>query len=90
MDECQTAINKDDVELKVFKDEESMKEFVESWSGDQLGSPVELENGMYVVALPNDVSRSIQHSIDRAVEEVGLKVPLSMEWVVANNWYLCH
>lgn len=89
-DECQTAINKDDVELRVFKDEESMNEFVESWSGDQLGSPVELENGMYVVALPNDVSRSIQHSIDRAVEEVGLKVPLAMEWVVANNWYLCH
>lgn len=89
-DECQLAVNPKHVKYKVFNSEEEAEKFVEEWTGDQLGSIVEGKNGTFVIALPNAVSKAITEAINMAVEEVKLKVPLGMEWVVHKNWYGCH
>ena len=89
-DECQLAVKPSLCNYKVFKTEDEAETFVKEWEGEQLGSIVEGKGGTYVVALPNDVSKAISKAIDMAVETVGLKVPLGMEWVVHKNWYGCH
>ena len=89
-DECQTAIRKELAPVKFFNTEEEADLFVSEWSGGQLGSVVKTSKGKYAVALPNEASKAIAKAIKMAEFEVGLKVPLGMEWVVANNWYLCH
>ena len=40
--------------------------------------------------MPNVVSKAITEAIKLAEIETRLKVPLGMEYVVANNWYNCH
>lgn len=89
-DECQLAVNPKLCKFEVFKTEEDAKTFVKGWTGDQLGSIVEGKNGAFVVALPNVVSEAITKAIDMAVETVGLKVPLGMEWTVHKDWFGCH
>lgn len=89
-DECQLAVNPNIVELKTFDSEDEYKEFVDSWDGDQLGSETTLRNGKICIALPNPVSKAITQAIKMAEKEVGLKVELGCEWVLANNWYNCH
>ena len=76
--------------MKKFESEEEAEKFIEEWEGEQLGSISHLANGKPCVALPNVVSRAITKAIDMAVEEVKLKVPLGMEWVVHKNWRGCH
>lgn len=89
-DECQLAVNPKLIQYKIFKTEDELKEFEDTWEGEQLGSAVEGKNGTFVIALPNPVSQAITKAIDMAVEEVKLKVPLGCEWVVHKNWYGCH
>lgn len=90
MDECQLAVNPKLVELKTFDSEDEYKAFVDSWDGEQLGSETTLRNGKICIALPNPVSKAITQAIKMAEKEVGLKVELGCEWVLANNWYNCH
>lgn len=90
MDEAQLAVSKDLIKFKLFDSEEDVSEFKKNWSGGKLGGEVELKNGKLAVALPNVVSEAIENSINRAVETVGLKVSLGIEWVVGKNWYNCH
>lgn len=89
-DECQLAVNPKHIKYKIFQSKDEAKEFVKEWKGDQLGSIVEGKNDTFVIALPNPVSKAITQAINMAVEEVKLKVPLGMEWVVHKNWYGCH
>lgn len=89
-DEVQLAVNPKLVTYKMFDSEEGAKTFRKEWTGEQLGATVLGNNGKYVIALPNDVSRAISTAIDMAVKEVKLKVSLGMEWVVHKNWYGCH
>lgn len=89
-DECQLAVNPKLIQYKIFKTEDDLKEFENTWKGEQLGSAVEGKGGTFVIALPNPVSKAITKAIDMAVEEVKLKVPLGCEWVVHKNWYGCH
>lgn len=89
-DECQLAVNPKLIQYKIFKTEDDLKEFENTWEGEQLGSAVEGKDGTFVIALPNPVSKAITKAIDMAVEEVKLKVPLACEWVVHKNWYGCH
>lgn len=89
-DECQLAVNPKLVELKTFDTEEDYKEFLSNWTGEQLGSETTLRNGKICIAMPNVVSKAITEAIKFAEVETRLKVPLGMEYVVANNWYNCH
>ena len=89
-DECQLAVNPKLIELKTFNTEEDYKEFLSTWTGEQLGSETTLRNGKICIAMPNVVSRAITEAIKLAEVETRLKVPLGMEYVVANNWYNCH
>lgn len=89
-DECQLAVNPKLVKLKTFDSEDEYKEFLDSWDGEQLGSETTLRNGKICIALPNPVSKAITQAIKMAEKEVGLKVELGCEWVLANNWYNCH
>ena len=89
-DECQLAVNPKLVELKTFDTEEDYKEFLSNWTGEQLGSETTLRNGKICIAMPNVVSKAITEAIKLAEIETRLKVPLGMEYVVANNWYNCH
>ena len=89
-DECQLAVNPKLIELKTFDTEEDYKEFLSAWTGEQLGSETTLRNGKICIAMPNVVSRAITEAIKLAEIETRLKVPLGMEYVVANNWYNCH
>ena len=90
MDECQLAVNPKLIELKTFDTDEDYKEFLSNWTGDQLGSETTLRNGKICLAMPNVVSKAITEAIKLAEVETRLKVPLGMEYVVANNWYNCH
>ena len=90
MDECQLAVNPKLIELKTFDTEEDYNEFLSNWTGEQLGSETTLRNGKICIAMPNVVSKAITEAIKLAEIETRLKVPLGMEYVVANNWYNCH
>ena len=90
MDECQLAVNPKLIELKTFDTEEDYKEFLSTLTGEQLGSETTLRNGKICIAMPNVVSKAITEAIKLAEIETRLKVPLGMEYVVANNWYNCH
>lgn len=81
-------LNKSLVKYKVFETEEEGKEFIKNWKGEQLGALVHAKK--WYVALPNDVSLAISEAIRRTEKITGLNVPLGYEYVVANNWYLCH
>lgn len=89
-DECQLAVNPKLIELKTFDTDEDYKEFLSTWTGEQLGSETTLRNGKICIAMPNVVSKAITEAIKLAEIETRLKVPLGMEYVVANNWYNCH
>lgn len=89
-DECQLAVNPKLIKLKTFETEEDYKEFLSNWDGEQLGSETTLRNGKICIAMPNVVSKAITKAIEFAEVETRLKVPLGMEYVVANNWYNCH
>lgn len=90
-DEQQLSVAPSLISYKVFDNKDLAKEFIKNWEGEgQLGDPAEGKDGKYVVALPNVVSIALAAAYDRAVETVGLKVPLAHAWVVHRNWYGCH
>ena len=89
-DECQLAVNPKLIPLKVFDTEEQYQDFVENWSGNQLGAETHYQNGKICIALPNPVSLAIEKAIKMAEKETRLKVPLGMEYIVHKNWYGCH
>lgn len=88
MDENQLYLNTNIVKYKTFETEEEGKNFIKNWQGEQLGSLVEAKK--WYVALPNDVSLGISEAIKETEKLTRLNVPLGYEYVVANNWYLCH
>lgn len=89
-DEQQLSLHPSLLKYKIFDSKDEAKDFVAKWEGDQLGAITEGKDGKFVISLPNVVSIALKESYDRAVETVGLKVPLGHEWVVHKNWYGCH
>lgn len=89
-DECQLAVNPKLIQYKVFDSEAEAEKFRKDWTGLQLGATVHGNNGKFVIALPNEVSKAVEQAIAMAVKEVNLKVELGMEWVVHKNWFGCH
>lgn len=89
-DENQLAVNPSLIEFEYFQTEEEGEEFISSWDGWQLGSLTKLRNGRYCLAKPSVVSEAILDAIKLAEKATRVKVPLGMEYVVANNWYNCH
>lgn len=91
MDEQQLSLDPKLVSFKVFNSKDEAKEFIKTWEGeDQLSDPAEGKDGKYFVTLPNVVSKSLAKCYNRAVETVGLNVPLGHAWVVHRNWFGCH
>ena len=89
-DEAQLAVSPKIIDLKIFKTKDECDNFSDSWKGDLLGGAVELRDGRWCVALPSKVSNIILESIKYAEKEVGLNVELGIEYVVGNNWKVCH
>lgn len=87
-DESQMIVNPKLIKFERFKTEEESNEFVRNWKGEQLSA---ISNGnVWYVALPNDISKSINNAIVKTGEMMGLNVPLGFEWIVNKNWYGCH
>lgn len=87
-DECQLFVKKSNVKFKIFLNKEEAEEFVNNWKGAQL-SAISEGNSWYV-ALPNDISQSIEKAILKTQELLRLNVELGYEWIVHKNWYGCH
>jgi hypothetical protein len=87
-DEQALYVNKKLFEIKKFPNEDSAKQFVSKWKGNQL-SAVSHINNWYVV-MPNVVSESIIEALRKTEEILKLRVPLAIEWKVGRNWYECH
>lgn len=89
-DEMATAINPKFIEVRVFEDEDSAKDFVKNWKGEQLSGIGHTKNGKYFVALPNIVSKATNQAIEMVNEKFSIRVPLGVEWLVGRNWAECH
>lgn len=87
-DECQLFVKKDNIKFKTFLNKEDAKEFVKNWKGTQLSAIS--EGNTWYVALPNDISHSIEKAITQTQELLKLNVDLGYEWIVHKNWYGCH
>ena len=46
--------------------------------------------GLHYVTLPSPVSEIIINSIDSVVNELNVRVSLSIEWITNTNWRGCH
>lgn len=88
-DECQLYTIKNNIKFKTFSDEEEAKAFVESWKEEGQLSAIS-EGKKWYVALPNDISLSIENSIRETEKILGFSVPLGYEWIVNTTWYGCH
>lgn len=87
-DECQLFTKKENISFKTFESEQEAKDFVKSWEGDQLSAIS--EGNTWYVALPNDISISIEKAINKTQELLKLNVTLGYEWIVNKTWYGCH
>lgn len=88
-DECQLFTAKENIKFKTFASEEEAKQFVETWSEDGQLSAIS-EGKKWYLALPNDISLSIEESIKDTEKILKFNVPLGYEWIVNTTWYGCH
>lgn len=87
-DECQLFTKKENITFKTFQTKEEASQFVKSWDGSQLSAIS--EGNTWYVALPNEISLSIEKAIVRTQDLLKLNVDLGYEWIVHKNWYGCH
>jgi len=87
-DECQLFVKKENIKFKTFLNKEEGKEFINNWQGTQLSALS--EGSSWYVALPNDISTSIEKAITKTQDLLKLNVDLGYEWIVHKNWYGCH
>lgn len=87
-DECQLFVKKDNIKFKVFQNKEEAEEFVKNWKGTQLSAIS--EGNTWYVALPNDISNSIEKAISKTQNLLKLNVDLGYEYIIHKNWYGCH
>lgn len=89
-DECQLYSQKQNIIFKTFTSKDEAKQFVKEW--DPIGGQLSAisEGKSWYVALPNDISRSIEESILDTEKLLKFNVPLGYEWIVHTNWYGCH
>lgn len=87
-DECQLFTARENVVFKTFETKAEAKQFVKEWEGTQLSAIS--EGNTWYVALPNEISLSIEKAITKTQEILKLNVSLGYEWVVHKNWMGCH
>lgn len=87
-DECQLFVKKENIKFKPFSNKQEAKEFVNTWEGSQLSAIS--EGNTWYIALPNDISQSIEKAITETQKLLKLNVDLGYEWIVHKNWYGCH
>ncbi|MEX0595699.1 MAG: DNA polymerase [Candidatus Paceibacterota bacterium] len=88
-DEQQLAVNPKLIDIKTFESEEEAKNFVENFKGEYKLSSLKKEKKWYV-ALPSELSKSIEDSVDLTNSFLNLNVPLGIEYDVHKNWFGCH
>ena len=87
-DECQLFVKKSNIKFKTFLNKEEAENFINTWQGSQLSAIS--EGNTWYVALPNDISISIEKAITKTQNLLKLNVDLGYEWIVHKNWYGCH
>lgn len=87
-DECQLFTKKENIKFKSFTSKIEAKEFVNNWEGSQLSAIS--EGNTWYVALPNEISESIEKAINVTQDLLKLNVNLGYEWIVNKDWYGCH
>ena len=88
-DEAQLAVKQGVIKFKMFDTKEETEYFKNNWQGDGQLSTVK-EGSKWYVALPSDVSLSIEKSTKKTEELLRLQFELSFEYDVHRNWYGCH
>lgn len=89
-DECQLGIDKGLVTYKTFKTEEEGKEFIDGWGGEQLSSLQKSDKGVYYVAMPSVISKTITETISEVEEMFEMNVPIGYAYETGRNWADCH
>lgn len=88
-DEAQLMVKKDIISFETFNSEEEAKEFKKNWRAEGQLSTIK-EGTKWYVALPNDISKSIEKATKKTEELLKLQFQLSFEYDVHKNWYGCH
>lgn len=88
-DEVQLYINKSFFKYKSFNTEEEAETFVKDWSEKEQLSAITRGKKIFI-ALPNDVTKSIEKAMSTVNDRFQLRVPLGYEWMVGRNWSECH
>jgi len=84
-DEAQLALNPKLIDVKLYGTEEEAKANLAEGS-----SAIGHSSKGYYVAYKTQVVECIEKSIQKAQEELKLRVELGFEWIVGRNWGQCH
>lgn len=84
-DEAQLALNPKLIDVKLYGTEEEAKANLAEGS-----SAIGHSHKGYYVAYRTQVVECIEKSIQKAQEELNLRVELGFEWIVGRNWGQCH
>lgn len=88
-DEAQLMVKNGIISFETFNSEEEAVTFKNNWQGEGQLSTVK-EGSKWYVALPSDVSRSIEKATKKTESLLNLHFELSFEYDVHRNWYGCH
>jgi hypothetical protein len=88
-DEAQLAVKQGIIEFKTFDSKEEAEVFKNNWEGPGQLSTIK-EGVKWYVALPSDVSLSIEKATQKTEDILKLQFKLSFEYDVHRNWYGCH
>lgn len=88
-DEAQLAVKNGIIKFETFNTKEEAENFKNTWQGSGQLSTVK-EGTKWYVALPNDVSVSIEKATKKTENLLKLQFELSFEYDVHKNWYGCH
>jgi hypothetical protein len=88
-DEAQLTVKQGIIKFKTFNTKEEAKDFHKNWEGEGQLSTIK-EGIKWYVALPNDVSLSIEKATKKTEDLLKLNFELSFEYDVHKNWYGCH
>jgi len=89
-DEINYLANPKYLKFKTFNSKEKAQEFVDNWSGSQLGAIQSLKEGVWFVTLPSPISRAIFSAIKETEEMFKINVPLGIEIQTGRNWRDTH
>jgi hypothetical protein len=88
-DESQLSVKNGLIKFETFETKENAEEFKNNWRGEGQLSTIK-EGTKWYIALPNDVSLSLEKATKKTEELLKLEFELSFEYDVHRNWYGCH